>query len=81
MVAFSVLFEKPDDPRRTDGCSMPTYFPDLNLDQLVDPIAKARPDYAVAETYYRPLLTTDEVAYRQEVFTDLGDRDILAAIG
>jgi DNA mismatch repair protein MutS len=80
MVFYSLLFQYADDPRRVSSCGMPPYFVDLNLDQVVDPIVKARPDYALPDVYYRPLLTIDEVAYRQEVFTDLADQSIREAL-
>jgi tetratricopeptide (TPR) repeat protein len=80
MIAVSVLFKKADDLRRTSPCEMPSYFTDLNLDQVVDAIAQARPSYALAHYYYRALQDADEVVYRQEVFRDLEEPGLLKAL-
>lgn len=80
MISVSVLFKKADDPRRTSPCEMPSYFTDLNLDQVVDAIAQARPSYALAHYYYRSLKEADDVVYRQEVFRDLEEPGLLKAL-
>jgi len=71
MVLHSLLFEHADDPRRVAPSDMPAYFVDLNLDQVVDAIAKPNPEYELRSIWYRPLATVDEVVYRQEIFRDI----------
>jgi DNA mismatch repair protein MutS len=80
MIAVSALFERAEDPRRTSPCEVPSYFTDLNLDQVVDAIAQSRPSYALTSYYYRTLREPDEVVYRQEVFRDLEDPGLLKAL-
>lgn len=59
---------------------MHSYFTDLNLDQVVDAIAKTRPTYALEKVYYRSLKEADEIVYRQEVFRDLEEPGLLKAL-
>jgi hypothetical protein len=80
MVEVSLLFEKTDDPRRPESFPMPAYFIDLNLDQVVDAIAKDSPEYPLPSIYYRPLETLDEIAYRQEVFRDIEQLDLFTPL-
>ncbi len=80
MVSVSVLFENPDEPRRTAAKSMPPYFTDLNLDQVVDSISKEKAFYALERVFYQPLVSVDEIAYRQEVFRDLENPGLLKAL-
>ncbi len=42
MISISVLFEHADDPRRTIVCDEPSYFQDLDLDQVVGTISVSR---------------------------------------
>gem|GEM_PF-3870911 len=51
MVSTSVLYINPDDPRRGDTCSPPPYFIDLNLDQIIDPLAKKHSDLDLASQF------------------------------
>ena len=80
MISVSVLFENPSEPRRTAATEMPSYFTDLNLDQVVDSIAKEKSFYALERIFYRPLESVDEIMYRQEVFRDLETSELLKAL-
>jgi hypothetical protein len=55
----------PSDPRG------PTFFRDLNLDQVVRAAAPYVPDHEIAAFFYTPLQDVDAVVYRQEVMLDL----------
>ncbi len=58
----------------------PDYFVDLNLDQAVETILAGRAEYALVGLFREPLPSPDAVAYRHEVFRDLADGRILAAL-
>lgn len=80
MVSVSVLYERPEDKRRTTSCKMPAYFLDLNLDQIVDEMDKEYPDYGLRSIYYRPLQSLEEIAWRQEVFQDIEDLGLVTPL-
>ncbi len=64
-------------------CPMPRYFPDLHLDQIVEGVVAGLDQLdqsAIGPVFYRRLSDPDEVRYRQEVFADLEERDLLAAV-
>lgn len=58
----------------------PDYFVDLNLDQAVEVILAGRAEYGLAGLFREPLQSPDAVAYRHEVFRDLADPKIQAAL-
>ena len=59
---------------------MPAFFTDLNLDQLVDQISSSKTDYDLKSYFYEMLNDLDSINYRQEVFKDLEDADLLNTI-
>jgi hypothetical protein len=61
----------PDGAVFSADAVQPECFPDLALDQLVDALIEGRDQYRLAEFFYIPLRTVDEVQYRHEVFRDL----------
>ncbi|MCY1208353.1 DNA mismatch repair protein MutS [compost metagenome] len=58
----------------------PDYFVDLNLDQAVEAILAGRAEYGLAGLFREPLASLDAVAYRHEVFRDLADHKVQAAV-
>jgi DNA mismatch repair protein MutS len=76
----SILFEDPVDRDGIDGCVMPEFFQDLALDQVVESVLRGREAYNLAPFFYRPLQSTDAVAYRQEVMRDVGQPAVQAAV-
>ncbi len=80
MIAVSVLFENPNDPRRTAATEMPSYFTDLNLDQVADTLIKDKAFYKFERHFYRPLKSVDEISYRQDVFRDLETPELRTAL-
>jgi len=59
---------------------MPEFFQDLALDQVVESVLRGREAYNLAPFFYRPLQSTDAVAYRQEVMRDVGQPAVQAAV-
>ena len=50
--------------------SVPDFFVDLNLDQIVDRIQKYSPDYSVKE-YFNTFPVKEDIVYRQEIYQDI----------
>jgi DNA mismatch repair protein MutS len=75
----SILFER-DDVDVGDA-QEPSFFRDLNLDQVVVAITRGRDDYDLARFFYVPLRSVAAVEYRHEVFRDLEHNDVAEAIG
>lgn len=58
----------------------PSYFGDLNLDQLVASIAARRSDYPI-DGYFRVSLADDaSIGYRQDVFRDLEQQAVMEGV-
>jgi len=75
----SILFLTPADATRA-ASDAPSFFHDLNLDQIVAEICSGRQDYNLTPLLYTPLHDADAVAYRHEVMRDLEDDRLLAAV-
>lgn len=77
----SILFNATDHRPSPDGAAdAPPFFADLNLDQVVAAIVAGKQEYNLAPFFHAPLHDEETVRYRQEVFRDLEDRTVLAAI-
>lgn len=78
MVSLSILHYH--DGLQTEATSQPDFFPDLNLDQVVEAITKPGQEYNLQPFFWTPLRDAQAVRYRQEVFQDLEKAPILEAI-
>jgi len=76
----SILFEKTTDGTKRETASVPEFFADLNLDQIVDRITAGRQVYRLKPFFYTPLRDIQTIAYRQETMRDLQDETLLAHI-
>jgi hypothetical protein len=70
----------PADGTRAINTSVPDFFRDLNLDQIVDTIAKGRESYDLKPLFYTPLTTLDQIAYRHEIMRDLENERLFTAL-
>jgi DNA mismatch repair protein MutS len=80
MTFRSILFENGILPAREETAAAPEGLTDLNLDQVINAIAKQRPEYPLRPYFYRPLHEHSAVVYRQEIMQDLENATLLARI-
>ena len=62
------------------ACPEPGCFRDLNLDLIVEGAVAGLDEYSLREFFYRPLSDAGEIAYRQEVASELEEGPALAAV-
>ena len=76
----SVLY--PDEAAAAVSLAMkePTYFTDLNLDQMVSQIVKGRERYHLEPYFYTMLQDPKIITYRQNVLRDLENEAMLQAV-
>jgi DNA mismatch repair ATPase MutS len=78
-VQVSVLFST-REPDHLGEAGQPAHFTDLRLDQVVDRAVTGRAEYELAPHFYAPLTTVEAIEYRQAVFRDLDQPDVLDAV-
>ena len=74
----SILFDRADIG--VADAQEPSFFADLNLDQVVASITAGRDEYDLTQFFYAPLRTVAAVEYRHEVFRDLEQDEVRAAV-
>jgi DNA mismatch repair protein MutS len=76
MAFHSILFESTEDVKK-ETLEAPGFFVDLNLDQVVNAIARGREEYNLKPFFYTSLNDIDAIKYRQEIFRDLENKALL----
>lgn len=76
----SILFDGAAAGVRREPADPPHFFADLNLDQVVDAITAGKQEYDLKPFFFAPLRDPDAILYRQEIFRDLENEGVLAAI-
>ena len=71
MTFHSILFERPEDSIKDEPVAEPTFFVDVNLDQIIDAITAGKQEYNLKPFFHTPLKTIDAVKYRHEIIADL----------
>lgn len=80
MTFGSILFDESDDVAENLRNEAPSFFGDLNLDQLIDRITAAFKEYDLAPLYYSRPMTFDTITYRQQVVRDLEQASLFKSI-
>jgi DNA mismatch repair protein MutS len=77
----SILFVQPKDGADVDRRQKPSFFADLNLDQVLESITASREEYDLEPLFYTPLRSTAAVRYRHAVFADLERPELVESVG
>ena len=75
----SILFEQPDQHAGIAG-EEPSFFADLNLDQVMAAMTAGRDEYNLGPYFLTPLQTVSAVDYRHQILHDLEAEDVRAAV-
>jgi len=78
MIFHSILFEK--DILQNESATQPEFFPDLNLDQVIDAITARKQDYNLKPFFYNHLRDAETVSYRHDVMRDLENNELMMHI-
>jgi hypothetical protein len=74
---YSILFETSDDRPISESSESPAFFPDLNLDQIVEAIVGGKDGYDLKPFLHAPLKRLGAIEYRHQVFQDLEAGELL----
>jgi len=77
MAFQSILFDEFDRSIESEANDAPAFFADLNLDQVVNAIIVRKNDYNLKPFFYSPIRDIELIKYRQEIFRDLEDKNLL----
>lgn len=78
MTFRSILFEK--DTLQKETVEQPEFFPDLNLDQVIEAITAGKQDYNLKPFFHQNLREAETVYYRHEVMLDLENNEMMTRI-
>jgi len=70
-IFHSILF---DDGTADETAQEPTFFVDLNLDQVINKITRGKDEYNLKPFYYTIPNDVTTIQYRQEIFRDLSEQ-------
>ena len=76
MSFISILFKDSTNRAKVQYAKTPSYFADLNLDQIVDTITEKWNSYDLKPFFYSPIHDVDGIKYRQEIFHDLENESL-----
>jgi hypothetical protein len=80
VVFHSILFDRPVTAAEIDAAHEPTFFGDLNLDQVLAAMTAGRQEYDLEPFFYLPARDIAAVRYRHEVLQDLENDGVFAAV-
>ncbi|MFZ0456468.1 MAG: hypothetical protein WCE54_19570 [Ignavibacteriaceae bacterium] len=76
MSFISILFDDPAEGKRAYKALQPSFFIDLNLDQIIDSITARWSEYDLKPFFYFKQNNIDSIYYRHEIFHDLENPDL-----
>ena len=70
----------PNTIEKPETSNAPDFFPDLNLDQIVDNITAGKEEYNLKPFFYNSLSDIDTIKYRQEIIKDIDNTPLFQNI-
>ncbi len=80
MTFRSILFGGIDEGMNKETPGQPVFFPDLNLDQIIESITRVKEEYNLKPFFYIPLTSVDAIKYRHEIFRDFENGELFENI-
>lgn len=80
MIFNSIMFSPDNVADRTPPQGSPSYFSDLNLDQIVEALTVGKNEYDLLPFFWTPLRDVADIVYRHEVFLDLEHEGVSAVV-
>jgi len=80
MTFQSILFLNADDKSAVSQAREPSFFGDLNLDQIVSAVTVQKQEYDLKPFFYMPLHDADAVNFRHEIVRDLEVPDMMRIV-
>lgn len=79
MAFQSILFKDPKKGEKLIG-TPPDFFVDLGLNNVARELIKGFDEFNIESLFYTPLEQPDEIVYRQQVFADIENPELMRAI-
>lgn len=76
MPFHSILFDQPESDVELNDVDMPSFFNDLNLDQVFQSVTAEREEYNLKPFLAVPLNNVKTITYRQEILQDLEGEEL-----
>ncbi len=76
----SILFDRSENSVDANALEEPSFFADLNLDQVLESMTAGREEYDLKPFFHAPLHDVAAVRYRHEVSRDLEKRAVLESV-
>ena len=76
----SILFSDELVEEITNQPELPSFFTDLNLDQVFQSVVKGKESYNLEPYYFTSLHDSSEIIYRQDIFRDFDDSELFSII-
>src|ERR1022692_192558 len=76
----SILFDEPGYQLEIAERQEPAFFPDLNLDQVVESITAGRQEYDLTPFFLTSLRSVEAITYRHEILRDLAGNTLFGQV-
>lgn len=76
----SILFDRTENSAEVAELEEPSFFADLNLDQVLESMTAGREEYDLKPFFYAPFHDVAAVQYRHEVLRDLEKRAVFESV-
>jgi DNA mismatch repair ATPase MutS len=76
----SILFDEPGYQLEIAEAHEPAFFPDLNLNQVVESVTAGRQEYDLTPFFYTSLRSVEAVTYRHGVLRDLAGNTLFGQV-